>query len=100
MEISVTQADGITIVNVPGNLDVITSTMFKQALDEVIANSTNIELDFAKTVLVTSAGLRVLLQAEKNVNKAEKNMVFINVSSDVMEIFEITGVSKIFKINK
>ncbi|MCL2819301.1 MAG: STAS domain-containing protein [Oscillospiraceae bacterium] len=98
MDTSVTKTGEISTVNVPGNLDVAASTTFKQTLEEVISNSVKIELDFSKTELVTSAGLRVLLQAEKNVKKAEKTMVFINVSKDVMEIFELTGVTKIFKV--
>jgi len=98
MDITATQADGKSTINVPDNLDVMTSTAFKQTLDETILDSTKIELDFTKTGLVSSAGLRVLLQAEKNVKKAEKNMIFKNVSPEVMEIFKITGVDKIFTI--
>jgi len=98
MDITATKDGGNSINTVPGNLDVMTSAAFKQTLDEVILDSTKIELDFTKTVLVSSAGLRVLLQAEKNVKKAEKNIVFKNVSPEVMEIFKITGVDKIFTI--
>ena len=98
MDITVTQSDGISTINVPDNLDVSTSTLFKQTLEEAISNAEKIELDFEQTVLITSAGLRVLLQAEKTVKKADKSMIFKNVLPDVMEIFSITGVDKIFTI--
>ena len=98
MEATVTQVDGTSIISVPDNLDVLTSTDFKNILTEVISEAEKTELDFSKTELVSSAGLRVLLQAEKTVQKAEKIMTFKNVSPEVMEIFEMTGVSKIFTI--
>ena len=98
MEATVTQVDGTSIISVPDNLDVLTSTGFKNTLTEVISEAEKTELDFSKTELVSSAGLRVLLQAEKTVQKAEKSMTFKNVSPEVMEIFEMTGVSKIFTI--
>jgi len=85
-------------INVPENLDVMTSTDFKNTLTEIISESDKIELDLSKTKLVTSAGLRVLLQAEKTVQKSNKSMTFKNVSPEVMEVFDITGVSKIFTI--
>jgi len=92
------QADGVSIINVPDQLDISTSTLFKQTLDEVISSSEKTELDFSKTEMVSSAGLRVLLQAEKVIQKSGKNMVLKNVSPEVMEVFEITGVDKIFTI--
>ena len=92
------QADGVSIINVPDQLDISTSTLFKQTLDEVISSSEKTELDFSKTEMVSSAGLRVLLQAEKVIQKSGKSMVLKNVSPEVMEVFEITGVDKIFTI--
>ena len=98
MEVTVTQNGDTCTINVPGQLDVMTSTPFKQTLTDAVSSSAKIELDFSNTALVSSAGLRVLLQAEKTVLKSGKSMTFKNVSPEVMEVFDITGVDKIFTI--
>ena len=99
MEIKVTEINGTGIINIPTELGVKTSTEFKVTLTDAIENFEKVELDFSITELVSSAGLRVLLQAEKSINKAEKSMTFKNVTPEVMEVFEMTGVSKIFTIS-
>ncbi|MCL1832115.1 MAG: STAS domain-containing protein [Oscillospiraceae bacterium] len=55
-------------------------------------------LNFAGVDYVSSAGLRVLLQGQKNAQAAEKSMVLKNVSPDVMEVFDVTGFSGILTI--
>ena len=98
MEIAVTKVDDVSVINIPDRLDTVTSPFLKNTLTEVISASDKIELDFSDTELVSSAGLRVLMQAQKNAQVAGKSMTMKNISSDVMEIFGFTGVTKIFKI--
>ena len=86
------------IIDIPTHLDVSTSTELKNTLVEAVSTAGDIVLDFSKTELVTSAGLRVLMQAQKSVKASGISMVMKNISPDVMEIFNITGVSKIFSI--
>ena len=54
-------------------------------------------LDFEKVEYISSAGLRVLLSTQKIMNK-QGEMKLINVNSDIMEIFEVTGFSDILTI--
>ena len=54
-------------------------------------------LDFSKLDYISSAGLRVLLTAQKTMNKLGK-MSITGVNDIVMEIFEITGFSDILTI--
>ena len=98
MTINVSQDGDASIIKLPGQLDVLTSPGLKQTLADVVSNSARIEIDFSETELVTSAGLRVLLQAQKNVQTSGKRMVLKHMSPDVMEVFELTGVTKIFEI--
>ena len=98
MENVVTQVDGVSIITIPDHLDVNTSPQIKNTLAEVLKTSDVIELDFSYTALVSSAGLRVLLQAQKNVQVSGKSMTLKNISSDVMEVFTLTGVTKILTI--
>ena len=98
MDITVTQDNAKSIISIPDTLNAITSPFLKNTLSEVISAADEIDLDFSETGLVSSAGLRVLMQAEKNVQKSGKIMTLKNVSPEVMEVFNMTGVSKIFKI--
>jgi len=92
------QAAEERIITVPNHLDTMTSPNMKVILTEAVSSVDNIILDFSKTELVSSAGLRILLQAQKNVEKSGKSMTFINMSPEVMEVFDMTGVTNIFKI--
>jgi len=98
MEIIITQANGKSLIDIPDSFDVISSPHIKNALNEAVSKADEVELDFSKTGLVTSAGLRVLLQAQKSVQALGKNMTLKNISPDVMEVFDMTGVTKIFTI--
>jgi len=86
------------IIDIPSHLDVSTSPELKNTLVEAISTTGDIILNFSKTELVTSAGLRVLMQAQKNVQASSISMIMKNISPEVMEVFNITGVSKIFSI--
>ena len=58
---------------------------------------TNLIFDFEKVEYISSAGLRVLLSAQKKMNK-QGTMKVINVGDAIMEIFEVTGFSDILTI--
>ena len=80
-----------------GRLDTISSP----ELDEIITNGldgiTDLTLDLKGLDYISSAGLRVLLRAQKKM-AAAGTMKLINVSPIIMEIFEITGFSEILTI--
>ena len=54
-------------------------------------------MDFEKLEYISSAGLRVLLSAQKTMNK-QGSMKLVNVNETIMEIFEVTGFSDILTI--
>ena len=58
---------------------------------------TALTLDFEKLEYISSAGLRVLLAAQKTMNK-QGSMKLIHVGEVIMEIFEVTGFSDILTI--
>lgn len=80
-----------------GRLDTTTAPALEAELNTALANVTELALDFAKLEYISSAGLRVLLAAQKVMNKQGK-MTVRNVSADVAEVFEITGFSDILTI--
>lgn len=81
--------NGITFV-LDGRLDTVTAPEFEKELDEALGNAQPITLDLEKLEYISSAGLRVLLKAQKELKK-EESLKLINVGSAVMEILEITG---------
>ena len=81
-------------IAIEGRLDTITAPEF-DALITDMEGVTEAALDFEKLEYVSSAGLRVLLKANK---KLSGNMTVTNVCETVMEVFKITGFAKILKI--
>jgi anti-sigma B factor antagonist len=67
------------------------------AVNESIDGVKALEFDFAELAYISSAGLRVLLSAQKKMNK-QGEMIIRNVSDTVMEVFEVTGFSDILTI--
>ena len=84
-------------INIIGRLDTTTAPDFNKIINEDIADTDNLVLDFKKLEYISSAGLRVLLFAQKKMQKFG-TMKLINVCEDVMEVFEMTGFSDILTI--
>ena len=80
-----------------GRLDTTTAPALEAELGTVLTNVTELAFDFAQLEYISSAGLRVLLATQKVMNKQGK-MTIRNVSSDIAEVFEITGFSSILTI--
>ncbi|MBQ1536667.1 MAG: STAS domain-containing protein [Ruminococcus sp.] len=79
---------------IEGRVDTTTAPELDNQLKESIEGVTDLILDFTKVEYVSSAGLRVLLSAQKTMNK-QGQMKLIGVSDDIKEIFDITGFSEI-----
>ncbi len=89
-------ADELTIELV-GRLDTTTAPELEAELKDSLDGVTKLTIEFSKLDYISSAGLRVLLAAQKTMNKQGK-MVVKNVNDDIMEVFEITGFSDILTI--
>lgn len=73
-----------------GRLDTTTAPQLETELTPCLEDATELTLDFAKLEYISSAGLRVLLSAQKIMNKQGK-MALKNVNKTIMEVFEVTG---------
>ena len=90
--------DGSTLnVALIGRLDTITAPSLDKELKDSLNGITTLAFDFSKLEYISSAGLRVLLSAQKLMNK-QGSMTISSVNDDIMEIFEITGFSDILTI--
>lgn len=84
-------------VKVIGRLDTTTAPQLEAELKANIADVETLILDFAELDYLSSAGLRVLLQTQKVMNK-QGEMIIRNVNETISEIFDVTGFSDILTI--
>ena len=82
---------------ISGRLDTNSSPMLETELRQSVNGVTELIFDFSKVEYISSAGLRVLLAAQKVMNR-QGSMKLIGVSVEVMEVFEITGFADILTI--
>ena len=80
-----------------GRLDTVTSPSLESELKSSLEGVEKLEMDLAQLQYISSAGLRVLLSAQKIMN-AQGCMIVRNASEDVREIFDVTGFSDILTI--
>lgn len=97
LNINKTNNEGIVTVSLEGRLDTVTSPQLEDALKAELPGAKDLTFDMTKLEYISSAGLRVLLSAQKTMN-AQGSMVVKNVSEEVNEIFEVTGFSDILTI--
>ena len=83
------------IVSLSGRLDTATAPQFEEFFLENVSKMATLTLDCAALEYVSSAGLRVLLAAQK---RLKSGMKLKNVCELVMEVFEMTGFADILNI--
>jgi anti-sigma B factor antagonist len=92
MDITETKHDNYSIFKLNGRLDSNTATGFEQKLFECIENGTQrLILDFQDLDYISSAGLRVILKATKNLKNSQGKLVLCAMQDYVKEVFEISG---------
>ena len=95
--VSKTIENGKAVLLPEGRLDTVTAPEMEAVIREVLPGLKELILDFEKLEYISSAGLRVLLSAQK-IMSVQGEMKLIHVNETVMEIFEITGFSDILTI--
>ncbi|HJC40875.1 MAG TPA: STAS domain-containing protein [Candidatus Intestinimonas pullistercoris] len=92
------QAEGKKLtLALEGRLDTTTAPELEAELNASLDGITDLVLDMKDLVYLSSAGLRVVLAAQKRMNK-QGHMTVKNVCADIMEVFEITGFVDILDI--
>ena len=85
------------VIALSGRLDTVNSPKLEAELKAGLPGVTHLVLDFAALDYLSSAGLRVLLGAQKVMNR-QGSMVVRNVNDTIFEIFEVTGFADILNI--
>ena len=84
-------------LKVSGRLDTMTAPQLETELQNDLAEAESLTMDFTDLSYISSAGLRVLLSAQKIMQK-KGGMKLTGVNDSIMEIFEVTGFSDILTI--
>lgn len=82
-----------------GRMDSNTSPEFNNVLSSSLDGVKELVIDFSGLEYISSAGLRVILMAQKKMN-SQGTLEIIHVNEEIMNIFDITGFSDIIKISK
>ena len=88
--------EAVTLI-VSGRLDTQTAPELEKELDSILSGLKELTFDFANLEYVSSAGLRVILKAQKAMN-AQGSMKLTGVNDSIMEVFDITGFLDILTI--
>lgn len=87
--------DGKALYTLEGRIDTITAPELTDDVKRVIDGVTELIFDFEKVEYITSAGLRLLLAAQKTMDEKDGTMRVLHVNDDIMEVFEATGFAAI-----
>ena len=97
MTIEIKRNAGEITIELTGRLDTTTAPALDKTINENIGDDKNLVLDLKALEYISSAGLRVLLSAQKKMQKIG-SMKVTHVCADVMEVFEMTGFADILTI--
>ena len=97
MKIDVNKENNVLNVSIEGRLDTTTAPALDKTINENINDTKNLVLDLKELKYISSAGLRVLLSAQKKMQNIG-TMKVINVCVEIMEILEMTGFADILTI--
>ena len=81
-----------------GELDSMTSPVFEAELRERLPGVTDVIIDFAEVTYISSAGLRVILNAERIMEERDGEVRLIHVREHIREIFSLVGFMEVVKV--
>lgn len=97
MNIKKESNESTLILTLEGRLDTTTSSQLEAELNLSVSGITKLIIDMQALEYISSAGLRVLLSAQKVMNK-QGEMILRNVGEVIMDVFEVTGFVDILTI--
>ena len=97
MTINKTKENDCLKIALEGRLDTLTAPKLDAEIQGALDGITSLVFDFEKLAYISSAGLRILLSAQKVMNK-QGTMVIRNAGPEIREIFDVTGFSDILTL--
>jgi anti-sigma B factor antagonist len=99
MDISTKEKNNAVIISVQGRMDAVTSPQFDKAFSDLVAkDSRTFLLDMGGLEYISSAGLRSILSAAKQLKEKQGKLLFVGLHGPVEEVFKISGFYSIFQI--
>ena len=99
MEVKFNKQDSTLTVVISGNIDTVTAPELDAQLQENIPGIKDLVLDFAAVDYISSAGLRVILMANQQLEDADGTMTIKNANDDVRDVFEMTGFDSLLNLD-
>lgn len=97
MKIAIKKEDNLITVTPYGRIDASNSGEFEETLLPLVSDSSNLIIDLKETEYISSSGLRVFLTARKQAGDRTAFSI-VNAGSNILEVFELTGFTDLFKI--
>ena len=98
MEAKSVQQDGITIIQVSGEINITTSPELKRVFEK--NNSKKVVVDLEKVTYIDSSGLATLVEMLKRMKGQGGSLGLVGLSDKVRSLFEITKLDKLFSVFK
>jgi anti-anti-sigma factor len=98
MGIQTSTQDGVTIIQLSGNLDGNTVNDAQEKIMPLLSSNTSAVLDLKDCGYVSSAGLRLLLMAAKTLSTQNGILVLSGLSDEIKDVMEMTGFNNFFKM--
>jgi anti-sigma B factor antagonist len=99
MDVEVKTAGDAYILILMKRFDAYTAGSVEATLNKLVAEGARkVVCDFSQTEYLASAGLRVLITATRNLQRAGGKLVLCSIKPHVQEVFDISGLKKIFKM--
>ena len=98
MEVKFNKQDSTLTVAISGNIDTVTAPELDTKLQENLSGIKDLILDFAAVDYISSAGLRVILMANQQMEDVDGNLTIKNVNEDVRDVFEMTGFDSLLNL--
>jgi anti-sigma B factor antagonist len=98
MDITITKNGNENVITIKGRLDTLTAPELQGPLSTSVQQNKKTILNCVELEYVSSAGLRVLLMAEKTSKASKTELVIADISDEIREIFDMTGFSEILTI--
>ena len=98
MEVKFDKQNDTLTVAISGNIDTVTAPELDTKLQENLSGIKDLILDFAAVDYISSAGLRVILMANQQLEDADGTMTIKNANDDVRDVFEMTGFDSLLNL--
>ncbi|MEO5709558.1 MAG: STAS domain-containing protein [Nocardioidaceae bacterium] len=101
LPIDVTRTDGHTVLSPHGEIDFATGPQLKDAITELlVAGDVRLVIDLLDVDFIESTGLGALIGGRRRAHALKGSLVLVCTEQQVLKIFRITGLDKVFTIHE